>query len=137
VKWPDAPSFANSDNFRICVLGQDPFGDILDATVRGEKLDGKPIVVQRLHRAQDAGSCRMVFVSKSERGSLSALLPTLKAPVLTVSDIPDFSRHGGMIEFVEQDGRVRFVVNLQAAQQSGLTVSSELLKVASAVRGIP
>jgi len=53
-----------------------------------------------------------------------------------VSDIPDFVQQGGMIQFVLRDGRVRFEVNLAPAQRNGLTMSSELLKVAvQVVRG--
>ena len=41
VGWPpDVPSSQASD-FAICVLGHDPFGAALDATIAGEKIDGK------------------------------------------------------------------------------------------------
>jgi hypothetical protein len=56
-------------------------------------------------------------------------------PVLTVSDIPGFLDRGGMIQFLVQDNRVRFSVNLRPVARSSISLSSELLKVAVAVNG--
>jgi hypothetical protein len=57
------------------------------------------------------------------------------SPVLTVRDLPSFVSNGGMIQFILQDNKVRFEVNLTAAEKAGLTLSSQLLKLATAVRG--
>ncbi len=57
-----------------------------------------------------------------------------KKPILTVSSMPGFLQHGGMIQFLQIDNRVRFSVNLSPAQESGLELSSELLKVAVQVQ---
>lgn len=132
VKWPD--SAAGGDTFPICVLGRDPFSGALDSTVQGESIGGKPIQARRVAEPQDAASCRIVYVSPSEGKHLKEVLSALKkASALTVSDIPGFSSDGGMIEFVNDNGRVRFQVNLEAAKSAGLTLSSELLKVATKV----
>lgn len=132
VKWPAPPA---GDSFSICVLGADPFGQVLDATVRDEKIDSKPVVARRISNAQEATSCRVVFISQSEESRARKILPALaKAGVLTVSDMPGFLDHGGMIQFTSAGNRIRFEVNLDAAQDAQLTLSSELLKVASSVR---
>ena len=69
---------------------------------------------------------------------MSATLAALgTAPVLTVSDIPDFVKRGGMVQFVLDGNHVRFEINIAAAQRAGLTLSSELLKIARAVRRTP
>ncbi len=135
VGWPAAP--AADAPFVICVLGQDPFGPILDGTVAGETLKGRQVEDKRISRPQEATGCSILYISSSESGRLSRILPVIhEAPVLTVSDIPDFVQQGGMIQFVLRDGRVRFEVNLAPAQSNGLSVSSELLKVAvEVVRG--
>jgi len=79
-----------------------------------------------------------VFVSSSETNRLKDILAALdKANILTVSDIPQFSKLGGMIQFVLDGNKIRFEVNLTAAENAGLTLSSELLKVATAVRKTP
>jgi hypothetical protein len=131
VTWPRI----TGDTFSICLLGQDPFGPVLDSIVAGEKLGGKPAEVRRIRGAQEASTCQIVFISSSQESHLqSTLVELAKYPALTVSDIPDFVRRGGMIQFVDEDDRVRFIVNLSAAQKAGFVVSSELLKVAKYVQ---
>ena len=132
VTWT---SPAPNDVFAICVLGRDPFGQTLDSTLKGGTIDGSSLVARRIESSQDASKCRIVFVSSSEESRLRPIVAELsKLPVLTVSDIPHFSDRGGMIEFVLENGRVRFDVNLASAEKSGMTLSSQLLKVASAVK---
>ncbi|HZC80107.1 MAG TPA: YfiR family protein, partial [Nitrospiraceae bacterium] len=57
-----------------------------------------------------------------------------KTSVLTVSEIPRFTQRGGMIQFVIEANKVRFEVNLTNSELVGLTLSSQLLKVAASVR---
>jgi hypothetical protein len=72
-----------------------------------------------------------VFLGVSEDAHLKKDLDAFeKKPILTVSNIPRFLERGGMIQFLVQDRRVRFAVNLPAAERTGLALSSELLKVA-------
>jgi len=135
VKWPVSAG-SGRDTFSICVLGSDPFGAVLDSTVSGEQIDGKKVIVRRVNAAPEATSCRILFVGKSEEARLSSIVSTLgRSPVLTVSDISGFADHEGMIQFVMDSDRVRFQVNLAATQKAGLTLSSELLKVATAIKG--
>ena len=134
VKWP-APAHPGKDTFSICVLGGDPFGTTLDSTVAGERIDGRRVNVRRISAAAEAGNCRIVFVSSSEQGRVSSVIATLaQQPVLTVSDMEGFVDRHGMIGFVMDHDRVRFEVNLSAAEKAGLTLSSELLKVATSVK---
>ena len=135
VQWPPNATTAKGDSFSICVLGQDPFGPSLDSTLAGETLDGKPLAAKRISTARDAGECRILFISSTEENHLKEILAALdESSILTVSDIPAFSRRGGMIQFVLEGGKVRFEINLAKAQIAKLTLSSELLKVATTVR---
>ena len=112
-----------------------PLGPALDAALAGQSIDGKNVVARRLSKAQEAVSCRIVFISSSEQSRLKDVLEALdKAAVLTVSDIPQFSTRGGAIQFVLDGKKIRFEVNLSNAADAGLTLSSELLKVATTVR---
>lgn len=134
VEWPPTAPSANANSFQLCVLGKDPFGPALYKTIAGESIGGKYVVAKQVSSPQDAGDCREVFISASEDGQLAAILPALdEARTLTVSDMPQFVQRGGMIEFVSQSNRIRFQVNLTAAQHAGLTLSSQLLKVATKV----
>ncbi len=135
VKWPPGLAAGKGDSFPVCVLGRDPFGSILDSTLAGEALEGKPVVIRRVTRPQDATDCRILFVSSTEEHHLKEILAAIdQAGVLTVSDIPGFSRRGGMIQFVVEGDRVRFEINLASTESARLVLSSELLKVAAAVR---
>jgi hypothetical protein len=140
VEWPDDGNGNRDGNgsLEICVLGADPFGQTLDATVAGQTVGGKNVAVKRISKPQDVGPCRIVYISSPEEWHLKDVLAALdKARVLTVSDIPRFSERGGMIGFVLDGNRVRFDVNLASAQGAGLTLRSELLKVATNVRKHP
>lgn len=133
VEWP--ASVASADAFPICILGRDNFGAALDSTLQGESLHGKKLVAVRTNSVREASQCRILYISESEEGRLPAILSELgKAPVLTVSDIPRFADRGGMIEFIVQNGRVRFDVNVTSAEHAGLALSSQLLKVAANVK---
>lgn len=135
VKWPAGLSAGKADSFSVCVLGHDPFGSILDSTLAGEALDGKPVVVRRLAKPENAVDCRILFVSSTEEKNLKEVLSAVdQASVLTVSDIPGFSQRGGIIQFIVEGDRIRFEINLASAENAGLTLSSELLKVAATVR---
>lgn len=134
VEWP--PQVMSSDSsFNICVLGRDPFDSTFGTAIAGESIKGKNVVVKRIPRAQDGAGCHILFISSSEDARLKEILAVLdKTSVLTVSDMPQFTRRGGMIQFVTEANRVRFEVNLTSAERTGLMLSSQLLKVAIGVR---
>lgn len=136
VTWPPAAP-GGDDGFTLCVLGRDPFGAALDETIAGERIDGRSVVARRIALPNEVTGCRILFVSGSEVARLPAILAAAaQAAVLTVSDIDRFTERGGMIQFVSQDRRVRFRVNAEAVDRTGLALSSELLRVAVLVTGV-
>jgi hypothetical protein len=138
VEWPAKTALPQSNSFTICVLGEDPFGQALDATLAGETIGNQKVTARRISNPQTAADCQILFISSSEANRLNKIIEALnKNAVLTVSDIPQFSQRQGMIQFVMEENRIRFEVNLAATQRAGLTLSSELLKVATAVRKSP
>jgi YfiR/HmsC-like len=135
IEWPGKVAAAEGGSFTVCVLGQDPFGPSLDATLAGETIGGRTIVAKRISSAEESGNCQIIFLSLADDSRLNKIIADLdKKAVLTVSDMPQFVKRGGMIQFVAEGKKVRFEVNLTATQHAGLTLSSELLKVATAVR---
>jgi len=138
VEWPGKVEATQGGSFTVCVLGQDPFGPSLDTTLAGETIGGKAVVAKRISSAQESGNCQILFLSLTEASRLNKIITDLdKKAVLTVSDMPQFVKGGGMIQFVLEEKRIRFEVNLTATQRAGLTLSSELLKVATVVRKNP
>lgn len=133
VDWPDTQD--KIPEFPICVIGDDPFGKTLDDVVAGDTIDNHKLIARRITNVRAAADCRIVFISASESTRAKEIVQSLaKLPVLTVSDLPDFIAQGGAIQFVISDNRVRFEVNLDATNQAGLVVSSQLLKVAASVK---
>lgn len=135
VEWSAKGTTGQTSAFTICVLGEDPFGQALDATLAGETIGNQRLAARRISSPQMSGDCQILFISSSEGNRLNRIIEALdKSAVLTVSDIPEFSQRGGMIQFVLVEKKIRFEVNLSATQRAGLTLSSELLKVATVVR---
>ena len=135
VEWPASAFPEPQSPLIIGVLGEDPFGTDLDEVVRGEKIDGRPLLVRRFRHVEEVGDCHILFVSTSEANRLSQILVALKGrSILTVSDDADFARRGGMIHFVNNKNRIQLRINLAAAEAAGLTLSSNLLRPAEIVR---
>ncbi len=132
VQWP-ASAFADENSpVAICILGEDPFGNTLDEMVRGEALNGRQLVVQRIRRQVEPKACQVLFVSKSEK-DVARTLADLGTGVLTVGEGEKFLRDGGIIAFVIQDRRVRFDIDQAAAVKARITLSSRLMNVARSV----
>jgi len=134
VTWPD-DAFQRSENSLIIgVLGEDPFGAVLEETIRDKTVMGKKLAVKRFVRIQDAVNSHILFLSSSEESHLPHILKVLeKNTVLTVSDMEQFGERGGMVAFTVEDQKVRFNVNVDAVERAGLKMGSQLLKLAKIV----
>ena len=134
VDWP-ATTFTNTDMpFAIGILGSDPFGPALEATVEGETIKNHRIIIERAQRIGDLKNCQLIFISKSKEKQFTEILSALDArPVLTISEIEGFAEHGGEINFYLEGSKVRFEVNPAAAKRVGLNVSSQLLSLGKIV----
>jgi hypothetical protein len=136
VEWPAEAGPDPGTPFVIAILGRDPFGAVLDETVAGKTVGGRPIEVRRVARVDEARDAQIVFVSPSERANVAAILKALERPgILTVGDTDGFATQGGAINFTVHARRVRFEINPAAAEQARLKMSSQLLKLALLVPG--
>jgi len=135
VRWPETEG---QGALRICVAGSDGFEQTVSRLVAGEQIANRPVEVRRAEGPEDTAGCSILFVGGMETAREDAFLgATAGKPVLTVGEARDFLSRGGMIEFVPVEDHVRFAVNLDAANRSGVGLSSELLKVAVSVTGKP
>ena len=138
TRYPSSTEFPHHSNFDFCVLGRNDFNGRLEALTANEQLNGLPERATKVSSGVAARSCGIVFISESESARVQQILNELAgAPVLTVSDMPHFLEHGGMIGFQTTSSHVRFAVNLDAVTRANLSLSSELLKVAVRVKGMP
>lgn len=135
VAWPPE-AFPDPDSILVIgVLGRDPFGAILDRAVQGKTVNGRTLVVRRFPSLADLAPCHILFVSASERGRLKETLEAVRGgSVLTVGEVDDFTRRGGIVNLGVVEGRVHFEINIDAAARAGLTVSSKLLSLSTIVR---
>jgi YfiR/HmsC-like len=118
----------------LCVLGKDPFGESLDHVVRGETVNGRPLVVRRPRNPAETRTCQIVFLARAERAYQDEILSSIEgASILTVGEDEGFLTGGGIVRFVLEENRVRFEINLAAAEANGLRLSSKLLRLARAV----
>ena len=137
VQWPDA-AFPQADSpIVIGVLGSDPFGATIDNVVQGKKLNGRSLVIKRLKWGKDAKEireCNILFISSSEKDRLDEIIQTVKwLPILTIGETPGFATRGGIINLTLEGNRVRFEVDIEAAKQANLNISSRLLALARIV----
>jgi len=132
VDWPEN-SAKNPGELLVCVAGHDPFGSALDI-IKGKLAGDSQIQVERIPKGGNPSRCQILFISDSERNSVEALLSKLRnQPILTVSNMENFNRIGGIIQFRLVEYKIRFSINNEAAQQAGLNISSKLLRLATNV----
>ena len=131
VDWPQTAFEEVGDPIVICVLGVNPFGNLLAQSVQGKKVNGREVVARELTSLSGVGRCHLLFIASSEQEKLEEILGrTANRPILTVSDVESVVDRGAIIGLTMEEKRVRFEVNLVAARKAGLKLSSQLLKVA-------
>jgi YfiR/HmsC-like len=138
VQWPST-SFAQPDSpIVIVILGEDHFGTTLDHVLEGKKVNARPFVIKRARSVSELQralgpqkECQILYVSSSEMSHLGEAIQMLKGvPVLTIGETPGFAKNGGIINLILEDNKVRFEVNVQAAKEADLNISSRLLALA-------
>jgi len=131
VRWPDG---AATSAFRICVAGRPDIAGVVEQLAGNQLIEGRRIAVTRLgaSAADQARNCQVLFVGRGGELARRLMAGTGRAPVLIVTDRANGTR-GGAIEFVVQDGRVRFLIHRGEAEARTLELSSKLLDVAAEV----
>ncbi len=131
ISWP-TNSAQMTGPIVVGILGNDPFGDVLDKALEGKTVDGRSFVVVRASRPEPIQSASVVFISRSMEPRLVEVLGAFNGkPVVTVSDIERFAPRGGAIGFVIVERYVRFEINRATAERANLKISAKMLKTAS------
>lgn len=138
VDWPPEAFKANDSPITYCTAGGDPFEGGLDASMNGKTIGGRPIRVLHFKKAGESQGCQILFLGIADKKLVSATLAKLNgSPVLTVGESINFAQGGGMIGFLLEDNKVRFEINLEAAERAKLKISARLLALAKTVIGGP
>jgi hypothetical protein len=135
VDWPEPAFKSAADPIVICIVGKNPFGAELEQTVNGQTAQGKPFQVRQIVDLELMGACHILFVSSSERKRLPVIFHAIKTlGVLTVGESDNFTAEGGIVNFRIEDGTIRIQINVDAAAQHQIHISSKLLSLAEIVR---
>jgi hypothetical protein len=137
AKFTDWPRevLPTTATFTACVLGDNAIRDQLDRMLQGRQLSGRGISVSEVRLEGKLRSCHLLYVSGVTSAQVAAIVAAVRgAPVLTISDVDDFARNGGIAQMFVDSGKLRFDLNLQVARSSGLQLSSKLLALAAHVQ---
>jgi hypothetical protein len=131
VDWPPQVFQGPGDPIAICILGQNPFGPLLDRAARETVVAKRSVSVRQVSDGQQASQCQIVFVGASERKRSRAWLEALRGKsVLTVGEFEGFLANGGVVNFKLEGERVRIEISTAAADRAGLHISAKLLSLA-------
>lgn len=134
IEWPSSAN-RTADAVRMCILGDPTRAGAFD-DLEGQVSAGRRIEVSRPASLDDLKGCDVLFIASSEQRSLARIMKALQGtPVLSIGDTAGFAQQGVVINFYLEQKKVRFEINMTAAQQAGLTISSKLLKLAGSVYG--
>lgn len=134
VDWPASDFESQKDPIVLCVYGKDPFGSVLDDTVRGKTIGSHSFVVRRPGNLKGLAGCYIAFVTNVSTNQLKDVLSTLDgSKVLSVSDDSHFAEQGGDIQFVIDHDHVRFLINIDSVNRANFRMSSKLLALAKII----
>jgi YfiR/HmsC-like len=134
IDWPAEALPPAGGTITLGIVGETPYAAAFDL-LNGKQIKGRKLVVKQVASTNDLEQCQIVFICVSEKARLPEYLGQLKdAKLLTVSEIDGFAEQGGVINFISERNKVRFEINPEAARRAGLTISSELLKLAKLVK---
>ncbi len=136
VDWPSG-SFARADSpLKIGILGDTQVWQELADLSRDRDRDGRPVEVKRLVAGDSLAGFHILYLRAPNLTRMADLLANVPEGVLTVADADGVHPRGSVMSFLQEDGRVRFGVSLDAASRQKLRLSSRLLAVARNVQGM-
>ncbi|MHC4292854.1 MAG: YfiR family protein [Planctomycetota bacterium] len=151
VDWPQEKAADVNKPLTVGVLGVSPFGNAFDK-VKDSQIKGRKVTIkyfegfghikgdqqaknEEIHKKiKELGQCDVLFLSSSEAESFKLITQTLEPyHILTVSDAKGFLEAGGIINFIMEEKKVRFEINMASAKRSKLEIRSKLLRLAKRV----
>lgn len=135
IEWPGETNIAdNTKPFVISVIGKNPFDEKLDHFFETTKIKNRKVEIRYISELEEIQGSHILFITKSKEKQLSGILSlTQEKPVLTVSDTNGFGEKGVRINFFIEQNKIRFEINKDAVQKSGLQISYLLLNLAKII----
>jgi hypothetical protein len=138
LEWP-AGRFAGPEQpITIGVLGETPLAAELESLVKDRRINGRAVLVRSASSLDDLRDLHLLFVGANCDHALKSIQAAAKdRGVLTVGETPAFEAAGGMITFRIEGDKVRFAINISAAEQARLKISAQLQQLATVVHRAP
>jgi len=138
IDWPSGVFAAKNSPILIGTIGDDPLGGELRESLHGKNVNGRELVVQKIDWPGETEGLHILLICASEAKSTPEVLASVKGnPVLTIGEMEQFGQQGGIINFYIQEKKVRFEINIDAANKARLKISSQLLSLARIIRDNP
>ena len=133
IEWPAGTFTSVRSSLTVCFLGNNPFGGALDS-IKGKNIQGRKIKIERLTNFSKLDACQILLISSSEKTHLKQILDSARhLRILTISEMSQFTQAGGIVAFAMRKDRIHFSVNLAAANETGVKISSTVLRLATIV----
>jgi hypothetical protein len=134
VSWPDARFDANDARLRLCVIGDRAVLDAFEA-LSERPIQGRALQVVHAPAPSDvAESCEVLFLGADDERAASEWLEAVAGhPVLTFGNAGAYGAEGSIVTMTIRRNKVRFAINLEANEDTGLRISAQLLQLAAAV----
>ena len=135
IEWsPESDIYITSKPFLITVLGDNPFGDILNKMYSKQKIKDKKVIIKYISNIDDLGKCHLLFIATSAKSQIIKTIKTIQnKPIITVSQSPGMAEQGVMINLFNEDNTIRYEINNKSIRNAGLKVSHLLLQKARIV----
>ena len=134
TNWPSGTLQHATDQFTFCTTGKDPFNGALETILSGKMVKEHAVRIVHLKELSGVEDCQVLFIGASESAHLTTVFTNLhNLPILTTGETDEFVRLGGMIGFRREQDRLRFDINVPAAEKCNMTFSSELLSLAKTI----
>jgi len=135
IEWPTNRLHGASTPFVVAVAGTSPCAAELGKIAKERKVNGRTIIVKTVQTPAEARDAQVLFVAASEDSRLKEWLAGIHgAGVLSIGESERFSKEGGMINFLLEGEKIRFDLNIDQAEDTGLKISAQLQKLARTIR---
>jgi hypothetical protein len=129
IEWP---AHTVSDSLTVCFVGGQAIYAAFASGLDAKRAGTRRILARQLESTGVPTGCNAIYLDSAASQRVASIVPP-QLPILTISDANSFAAHGGMIELFMETNKLRFNINLENAQKSGLRISSSLLQLAAAV----
>lgn len=138
IEWPESSGIADTSTpFVVVVIGENPFGSILEEIYAKQKMKNKKVEIRYILTPDEIDDCHILFISSSNKNILPEILSrTRNKPILTVSDTEGFAQMKVLINFYQSGNKIKFEINEKAVHESGLVMSYMLLNLAKIVNPV-